>query len=283
MDGGRSITPLGKAHISATRVSLSNPRASRGLAWIERHLAMTAEGQDSLSLASSFDVPYPANVQAVATSEYFEAVVPLGLPKFDIWEVDDEFLDAFVPGRYDLPYHWSGQWKGSAWNELQTSRGESCQILRGEAQTGTLVTSVSAEPGQKVYVSRQAPLHIQTHYPLGTYKWPDFFRFCSQLPNIQGMDLGEARELRDEHLRLLDLFPKLRVLGPPVSQISDAGLRHLQPLQQLQRLDLTCDWNVTDDSLIFLRSLRQLVHLNISFTSISDDGAQLLLEDGKTL
>ncbi len=73
---------------------------------------------------------------------------------------------------------------------------------------------------------------------------------------------------------IAQLCKQLQKLGPGTS-ITDAGLRHLSALQQLQTLDLSGCRQVTDAGLRQLATLHQLQKLNlIGCQQITDAGLQ---------
>jgi RNA polymerase sigma factor (sigma-70 family) len=78
-------------------------------------------------------------------------------------------------------------------------------------------------------------------------------------------------KLRDGDLACLKGVRQLRYLSLYGSQVTDAGLAHLQRLTTLQDLDLAVT-KVTDGGLAKLKGLKQLQSLNLLATNISDAG-----------
>ena len=76
-------------------------------------------------------------------------------------------------------------------------------------------------------------------------------------------------EIGDEVLPIVARLPDLRELGLERTNVTDAGLKHLQPLRKLEYLMLT-ETSIGDAGVHELRNLPQLYHLNLGGTKATD-------------
>jgi hypothetical protein len=80
-------------------------------------------------------------------------------------------------------------------------------------------------------------------------------------------------EVTDAGLKCLKELPQLQLLDLDHTQVSDAGLECLKELTQLQLLDLE-HTQVTDAGLANLKGLTKLQSLNLEFTRVTGAGMQ---------
>jgi outer membrane protein assembly factor BamB len=96
------------------------------------------------------------------------------------------------------------------------------------------------------------------------------------LPRLRGLDLEGCEGITDQACEVLGGFRVLRVLllrktGFERQRITDAGLRKLEGLNELECLDLYGN-QVSDSGLPALSGLQALRHLDLSLTAITDSG-----------
>jgi hypothetical protein len=85
-----------------------------------------------------------------------------------------------------------------------------------------------------------------------------------------------GKKVTDADLKHLKVFSQLRILKlDAATNITDAGLKELVSLKQLQELGLGST-QVTDAGLKHLAALKNLKVLNLNFTRVSDTGIQQL-------
>lgn len=93
---------------------------------------------------------------------------------------------------------------------------------------------------------------------------------------VEGIDLMQCSDTTlDDQLAVLRTVPELRYLNLAYTQVSEAGLRHLVPLQSLERLDLSST-PITDAAVVQLLSLRALRSLDLDGTRITDASLRCL-------
>jgi Leucine-rich repeat (LRR) protein len=92
---------------------------------------------------------------------------------------------------------------------------------------------------------------------------------------IVGMDLSKCR-ITDKELKQLMAFKELRTLNLSWNQfLTDAGLKELTKLQNLQSLDLRYN-RITDSGLKHLKAIKTLQTLKLDYTQITDAGIKEL-------
>jgi internalin A len=115
----------------------------------------------------------------------------------------------------------------------------------------------------------------------------------AQLNNVESLDLSGCQGITDEGLKILGGLTSLKRLdlgGPDRSdtvaapRITDAGLKHLEPLTRLTLLSLA-GTRVTDAGLVHLKGMKELEILDLGGTKITDAGLDHLrgLSQLKTL
>jgi Leucine-rich repeat (LRR) protein len=93
---------------------------------------------------------------------------------------------------------------------------------------------------------------------------------------IVGVDLSGTK-LTDAGLKHLAGLKQLQWLLLSFNKVTDAGLKHLAGLKQLQWLDLS-HTKVTDGGLKHLAGLKQLQWLDLTNTQVTDQGKRKLKE-----
>jgi hypothetical protein len=110
---------------------------------------------------------------------------------------------------------------------------------------------------------------------------------------LDSLQLWET-DITDLALKQISKFSKLRVLGIDSTKITDAGLCHLSKLPLLESLSIYCNnlngeglsyltkldlteldigWtNINDDSIVFLKQMKNLKYLRIFDTKITESG-----------
>ncbi len=104
------------------------------------------------------------------------------------------------------------------------------------------------------------------------------------LPTLYSLDLSENRNLSDASLRYLKDLPQLRELNLSSTNISSRGMEHLSELPHLERLILTYCNHMSDAVVKHLRSLNNLEYLDIQrCLSITRAGVNKLERRGLTI
>jgi hypothetical protein len=85
----------------------------------------------------------------------------------------------------------------------------------------------------------------------------------------------ENAELRDEDLRSLPAFPRLRCLDLDGTAISDEALAWVARNSNLEELWLECT-GVTDTGLVYLRALPRLAFVSLAYTDVTEQGVAAL-------
>ncbi len=98
---------------------------------------------------------------------------------------------------------------------------------------------------------------------MGDEEIPVRFRMITQTPTEAGV-------------ALLGSLTQLRTLDIADTALTDAALRHLQPLRNVEVLNIANNMRITDDGLRHLTGWTRLRHLNLSGTGISDAGLTYL-------
>lgn len=88
------------------------------------------------------------------------------------------------------------------------------------------------------------------------------------------IDVGGG-EVTDADLAILKTFPELEHLSLRNTQVTNGGLKSLQGLTKLKKLELA-GLRITDDSLGALGALRELTELDISYTLVTGSGLDSL-------
>jgi hypothetical protein len=83
------------------------------------------------------------------------------------------------------------------------------------------------------------------------------------------------RQIAEQGLEALNLFPRLRRLGLSQTAVTDDDLRHLNGLTELETLSLR-DTKITDQGLEHLKGLTGLKTLELGGTDITDEGLKLV-------
>lgn len=91
----------------------------------------------------------------------------------------------------------------------------------------------------------------------------------ASLPGVIEVTITGLRRGVDAHLKALsqldpDVLAKIRRLNLSDSDVTNAGIAHLQPLTQLQSLDLHSCRDLTDASLLYLQPLTHLQSLDLN-------------------
>ena len=102
------------------------------------------------------------------------------------------------------------------------------------------------------------------------------FRFLLGLPALENASLLEIDGLTDESLVFIGKIEGLRTLHLGDAQITNAGLKHLTGLRNLEVLDLGWTKDVGDVGLPLLSKLPNLKILGLGGTKITDAGLPLL-------
>lgn len=89
-------------------------------------------------------------------------------------------------------------------------------------------------------------------------------------PQLQALEL-EATNVTDAGLVHLEGLTRLKQLTLINTEIGDAGLAHLKKLTQLQRLDLSAT-KIRDAGLVHLKGLANLRELSLGLTKVTDKG-----------
>jgi len=127
--------------------------------------------------------------------------------------------------------------------------------------------SIGGEPGFRVRLEGQSVKMVS-------------IAKLAELGDVEVLGL-EGPDVTDELFDPITTFPGLRHLLLHDTQVSDAGLQHLQGLHQLEHLSLghTDDRSpsrITDASLKYIAGLKKLRYLYLTKTQISDDGLKHL-------
>jgi hypothetical protein len=93
-------------------------------------------------------------------------------------------------------------------------------------------------------------------------------RADEQTRMFEGQQVGN-REIVDDDLRVIALFPNLERLQVASPEISDAGLRQIPEQSSLTSLSVECPL-VTDEGLTFVGKMSRLEYLDLSGTAVSN-------------
>lgn len=102
------------------------------------------------------------------------------------------------------------------------------------------------------------------------------FRFLLGLPALENADLVECDGLNDESLVHIGKLTGLRSLNLGDAQVSNAGLKSLAGLKNLESLDLGWTKDVGDAGLPLLAKLPRLKVLGLGGTKVTDAGIPIL-------
>ena len=91
----------------------------------------------------------------------------------------------------------------------------------------------------------------------------------AQLMNLESVNLGSLKRVGDRTVVALERLPHLREVNLARTGVSNAGLQHLN--RGLESLNLF-ETQVTDDGMKSLEPLKKLKHLDLTGTQISDKG-----------
>ncbi|MGD1840016.1 MAG: hypothetical protein ACFB0B_03845 [Thermonemataceae bacterium] len=97
-----------------------------------------------------------------------------------------------------------------------------------------------------------------------------------RLKNLKHLNTACA-DLCDQHLEVIGQITTLELLDLDSTAITDNGLQHLIPLNQLKELRLKDNPQLTDACLDFLSNIEQLKLIHIGNTSITITGLATLL------
>lgn len=98
------------------------------------------------------------------------------------------------------------------------------------------------------------------------------------VPDPRIVKLGTAKhQFGDDDLRLLQPLPNLEVIEITSTQVTDAGIGHLSRQFAVRRLQLACP-QVTDQAMAHLEMLFKLEELILNSTQVSDAALRLLPE-----
>jgi hypothetical protein len=100
--------------------------------------------------------------------------------------------------------------------------------------------------------------------------------YLTDLPQLECVDLGYTF-VGDEGLRCLSKITSLRNLSLTLNtKITDRGIRHLGKLVNLEELVISDCPKISGAGLIAVRRMTKLRHLDLSRTSVTDDGVPAL-------
>ena len=102
----------------------------------------------------------------------------------------------------------------------------------------------------------------------------DLARIARQFPHLRRIDLNFCR-ITDAGLRHVAALRELEAIELDNTPVSDVGLQHLQALRRLRELTLQ-GTRVTDVGLSHLEELTELEDLSLGYTRVSDAGLQHL-------
>ncbi|MNJ91840.1 hypothetical protein D3C87_94950 [compost metagenome] len=97
------------------------------------------------------------------------------------------------------------------------------------------------------------------------------------LTNLKHLNLSSL-DLRDEHLEIIGEITSLELLDLDLNEISDQGLRFLEPLKNLKQLRLKDNPQLTDGCIDQLVRIPSLEMLHAGNTSITISGLSRLLD-----
>jgi hypothetical protein len=95
----------------------------------------------------------------------------------------------------------------------------------------------------------------------------------SGVAQVERVEVGDGCQVLEPRIR--HLLKKLTSLNLSCTNVTDAGLKHLAPLQNLSTLILT-DTRITDKGLSELGALKNLSVLILHSTDVSDGGIRAL-------
>lgn len=148
-----------------------------------------------------------------------------------------------------------------------------CRITYGPGQNPIIVDAYAQE-------RRAAEWVLGIGGEVGVFDVPGSITEIGQLPNgpfrLEGIHLDDSKRVDDESLAQLAGLSALQVLQLSGTNISDAGLRHVESLTSLQNLHLDNNPRVTDAGLGHLKALPKIYGLHIQGTQTTDEGLKHL-------
>jgi len=99
-----------------------------------------------------------------------------------------------------------------------------------------------------------------------------------KLPQLKSLNLTSSGGVTDAHLACLQSLPRLQSLNLDGhnKKITNVGFSHLQHLTQLRSLDLGNCPQITNDSIVFLRSMPQLTSLVLPAHNLTNTGLEII-------
>jgi Leucine Rich Repeat (LRR) protein len=104
----------------------------------------------------------------------------------------------------------------------------------------------------------------------------------ARLDHVTALDLAGSRELTDAGLRHLQHMPQLQTLNLSGAKLTDQGLQVLRHLEHLRRFEMTWQRGVTDAGIANLEACDWLEHVDL-MGSPAGDGAIAALRDKREL
>jgi hypothetical protein len=93
--------------------------------------------------------------------------------------------------------------------------------------------------------------------------------YLERLRNLTSLRLDYTR-VGDEAMEAISRFSQLEELSLSETNVTDAGIMHLPALTRLRSLDLRNNNDVTDKSSGYIAELRNLEHLDVSYTQMRE-------------
>jgi len=103
----------------------------------------------------------------------------------------------------------------------------------------------------------------------------DELRKIIQLTKLQHLN-ASSEEIVDTHLEIISQVSSIELLDLDVSEITDAGIPFIIPLQNLKALRLKDNPQLTDACIPHLAKLKDLKSIHLGNTSVTIDGLETL-------